>query len=405
MFQYHDLSTLNKLPGNPRVIRDKQFQQLCESLTLNRDYFEARPLILSDRTGELVIIAGNQRYEAARAIGMTSVPTFLLKDLTEEREKEIIIRDNVNNGEWDYDILANEWNEGPLSDWGIEFPKQTRLDLDDDNFQAPDGIIPTNIKAGDVIRIGPHILVCGDSTQERTVTQLFEGGGQPILMVTDPPYGVNYDPNWRNVAAAAGHLAYGARSLGKVARDTEADWRSAFIHFPGSVAYVWHAGQHAVVVHTALESCGLQVIYQIIWAKDIHVIGRGDYHFQHEPCWYAVRKGSKHNWQGSRKETSLWEIPRGCKEKTGHSTEKPVECMARPIRNNTSEGDQVYDPFIGSGTTMVAAHKLSRICLGIELEPHWCQVTIDRMLRLDPSLTVTINGLEYQPLTDIIQTS
>lgn len=121
--QYRAIKDLHELEGNPRIIKKDQFEKLKQSLKDNADYFEARPLILSNRTGELVILAGNQRYKAAKAIGMQEVPTVLLENLSEEREKEIIIRDNVENGDWDMDILANEWNADVLESWGVELPK------------------------------------------------------------------------------------------------------------------------------------------------------------------------------------------------------------------------------------------------------------------------------------------
>jgi DNA modification methylase len=139
-------------------------------------------------------------------------------------------------------------------------------------------------------------------------------------------------------------------------------------------------------VQQNLEDCGFVIRNQIIWAKNGHVISRGDYHWQHEPCWYAVKK--KGNWCGDRSQTTLWNIDRPKKSETGHSTQKPVECMARPIRNNSYERDSVYDPFLGSGTTMVAAHQLNRKCYGMEIDPKYCQVIIDRMKKLDPAIDI-----------------
>jgi DNA modification methylase len=170
----------------------------------------------------------------------------------------------------------------------------------------------------------------------------------------------------------------GARAVGKVVNDHRADWREAWALFPGDSAYVWHGGLHAGAVAESLVACGFEIRAQIIWAKDVHVIGRGHYHWQHEPCWYAVRQGRAANWQGARDQTTLWSIDKPRKSETGHSTQKPVECMGRPIQNNSAPGDLIYDPFLGSGTTLIAAETEDRVCLGLEIDPSYVGVTVKR---------------------------
>lgn len=174
---YRKLSELKKLPNNPRQIKDKSFKSLCDSIKNNPEYFEARPIILSDRTGEFIIIAGNQRYEAAKKVGLKECPTFLLSGLTEAKEREIIIRDNVANGEWDFEILANEWDQGLLVEWGVPIPDGfgIKLEAQEDDFEIPDEI-ETDITTGDLIEIGEHRLLCGDSTDSDQVSQLMGGG-------------------------------------------------------------------------------------------------------------------------------------------------------------------------------------------------------------------------------------
>ena len=184
--------------------------------------------------------------------------------------------------------------------------------------------------------------------------------------------------------------------------DNRVDWTDAYKLFKGNVCYIWHGDSHAKEVQQNIEDAGFKVVAQIIWAKNNIVISRGDYHFKHEPCWYAVRKGCKHNWQGSRKENSLWEIDKPIKSETGHSTQKPIECMAKPMRNNSKKGDIIYDSFLGSGTTMVAAHQLNRKCFGIEISPNYCQVIVDRMIKLYPDLKIKKNGKEYKLLKVIL---
>jgi DNA modification methylase len=218
---------------------------------------------------------------------------------------------------------------------------------------------------------GGHRLICGDATDGRTVNQLL-GGAKPHLMVTDPPYGVEYDPAWRNRAGLGN-----TKRTGRVVNDDRADWREAWALFPGEVAYVWHGALHSVEVAESLEAAGYQMRAQIIWAKDRLVMGRGHYHWQHEPCWYAV-KGTGH-WAGDRKQTTLWQIAsRGQDAETEHGTQKPVDCMKRPIENNSTPGQAVYEPFSGSGTTIIAAEVTGRLCFAIELSPNYVDVAVLR---------------------------
>jgi DNA modification methylase len=226
-------------------------------------------------------------------------------------------------------------------------------------------------RPGDVWSLGLHRVICGDSTVSQFVEALLRGA-KPGLMVTDPPYGVNYDPAWRHRAG----VNHSSRT-GRVENDGRADWGDAWRLFPGSIAYVWHGALHAVTVATSLEREGFSIRSQIIWAKERLVIGRGDYHWQHEPCWYAVR--SKGNWMGDRKQTTLWNISSKDQDaETVHGTQKPVECMRRPIQNNTAPGETVYEPFLGSGTTLIAAESIDRVCLGIELSPQYVDVAVRR---------------------------
>jgi DNA modification methylase len=201
-------------------------------------------------------------------------------------------------------------------------------------------------------------------------------------MVTDPPYGVEYDPNWRNERArnckGMGNRAIGAGAIGKSANDSRSDWRAAWALFPGSVSYVWHADLRANSTFDSLAASDFEIRAQIIWAKQQFAIGRGHYHFQHEPCWYAVRNGSTGHWHGDHKQTTLWQIDKPQKSETGHSAQKPVECMKRPIENNSSPGQAVYDPFVGSGTTIIAAEMTGRACHAIELHPPYVDVSVLR---------------------------
>jgi DNA modification methylase len=240
-----------------------------------------------------------------------------------------------------------------------------------DPDSVPDTLARPVTRSGDAWTLGRHRLVCGDCTKPEPVA-LAANGATPHLMVTDPPYGVSYDPKWRNRAGVSR-----SRRTGKVDNDDRADWHPAWALFPGDVAYVWHGALHAAEVAESLIACGFQIRAQIVWAKDRLVLGRGDFHWQHEPAWYAVR-GSSH-WKGGRQQTTLWQISsRGQDTDTVHATQKPVECMRRPIENNSNPGQAVYDPFCGSGTTIIAAEMTGRACHAIELNPLYVDVAIRR---------------------------
>jgi DNA modification methylase len=219
---------------------------------------------------------------------------------------------------------------------------------------------------GDLWVLGNHRLICGDSTQADTVSKLL-GPVKPHLMVTDPPYGVEYDANKARMGSSA---------KGKVLNDNQADWTEAWALFPGHIAYVWHADRHCGIVFDSLVKNGFVVRAQIIWAKSTLVFSRGDYHSQHEPCFYAV-KGTG-NWTGDRKQSTLWQIDKPRKSETGHSTQKPVECMRRPMENNSSPGQAIYEPFSGSGTTIIAGEQIGRHVYAIELNPAYVDMAIMR---------------------------
>jgi DNA modification methylase len=254
-------------------------------------------------------------------------------------------------------------------------------------------------------RKSKHRIVCGDATNEASVS-LTLAGVRPHLMVTDPPYGVEYDANWRNERTRSDGTFIGARAVGAVANDEQADWRDAWALFPGDVVYVWHADLRARVVIESLESAGFQMRAQIIWEKQHFIIGRGDYHFQHEPCWYAVRRGKTGHWSGDRKQSTIWQIhaqigwesarPDNKDKATGHSTQKPVECMRRPIENNSSPGQAVYDPFVGSGATIIAAEMTGRACHAIEISPAYCDVAVQRWMNFTGQTATRPDGTPYQ---------
>lgn len=366
---------------NARTHSDEQVAQIAASML---EWGWTNP-VLVDENG--TIIAGHGRVLAARKLGFDEVPVVVAEGWSEPQKRAYVLADNqlsLNAG-WDFGVLKNELSE--LRDWEFDLSLLGFDDLDalladktegltdpDDVPAPPDDPIT---RPGDVWVLGKHRLMCGDSTVATDVETLLNGVS-PHLMVTDPPYGVEYDANWRNESDRANGKPYGGRAVGKVENDTRADWSEAWALFPGDVTYVWHAGNKAHTVAESLETNGLNIRAQIIWAKSQFVIGRGDYHPQHEPCWYAVRKGRKGHYDGGRKQSTIWNIDKPRKSETGHSTQKPVECMKRPIENNSSPGQAVYEPFSGSGTTIIAGEMTGRIIYAMELSPVYVDVAVNR---------------------------
>ncbi|NLG27325.1 MAG: site-specific DNA-methyltransferase [Chloroflexi bacterium] len=226
------------------------------------------------------------------------------------------------------------------------------------------------VQPGQLWRLGAHRIICGDCTDPEVVARVLQGE-TPMLMVTDQPYGVEYDPTWR--AEAGVNKSRG--KMGAVENDDKTDWREAWLLFPGNVAYLWHDAKRTKEAQSSLEACGLVVVNQIVWVKDRFALSRGDYHWRHESCLYAVRSGANHLWNGARDQSTVWEIARADDAGHGHGTQKPLECMERPIRNH--EGD-VYEPFCGSGTTIIAAERQGRRCFAVEIEPKYVAVALQR---------------------------
>jgi len=330
------------------------------------------------------IVAGHGRLAAARQLGLSEVPVVVLSGLTDLQRRQLMLADNrisLNAG-WDLQMLHLELTDltvlgADLAVLGFTAQELAKalnpaggvgLTGEDEIPELPEKAVTA---VGDIWLAGSHRIGCGDSTDAAVVTALL-GGQAPELMVTDPPYGVEYDPAWRHRLG----VNRSARR-GKIRNDDQADWAVAWGLFPGNIAYVWHGALHATTVAESLVSNGFTVRAQIIWAKERLVMSRGDYHWQHEPCWYAVR--TKGHWTGDRKQTTLWPIASGGQDsKTTHSTQKPVECMRRPMLNNCDPGQAVYDPFLGSGTTLIAAETTGRVCLAMELEPRYVDVAVRR---------------------------
>ena len=375
------ISELKEYEHNPRRIGKKEFEKLVNSI--QQDGYHQRIIVNHDN----IIIGGHQRKKALLEAGLKESDTVevLIPDrkLTQKELDRINIRDNLSFGEYDFEILANRFDAETLVDFGMSgdllvgFGDDELLSAVGDNTESEELPAEPKAKLGDVYILGNHRLMCGDSTNPQHVDRLLNGA-TPILMVTDPPYGVNYEPEWRE------EVGKGARNTGKVLNDDRYDWSKAYSLFTGDVAYVWHSSSYTHKFAESIENSGFDLVSLIIWNKQHFVLSRGDYHNKHEPLWYAVRKGQKHNWQGRRDQTTVWDIDNnnyGAKakeEQTGHGTQKPLECMLRPILNNSKKGQSVYDPFGGSGTTLIACEKSDRNCYMMELSPAYVDIIINR---------------------------
>lgn len=377
-----DPATLKPNPKNPRTHSDEQIKMIRASID---EFGWTVPCVIDEKDK---LWGGHGRALAAQLEpAIPLVPCVVARGWTAAQKTAYMLADN-RIGEvstWDRDLLRDHLKslDGvfDLAKAGFDAimlpqfladPNPGRVDPE----ETPEPPADPVSRLGDVWILGNHRLAVGDSTNAETVAAAL-GDLKPKLMVTDSPYGVNYDANWRNEVDRANGKAYGARAVGLVKNDDRSDWREAWALFPGDVAYCWHADRHASSVQVSLESVGFEIVCQVIWAKNRLIISRGDYHWQHEPCWYAVKKGKRHNWSGDRSQTTLWAIEHA-KSDTGHSTQKPIECMRRPIENNSKPGDAVYDPFVGSGTTIISCEMMGRKAVAIELNPAYADVCITR---------------------------
>ena len=371
---------------NPRKMSPAAMAGLKASL---EKFGELGGIVFNRRFGRLV--GGHQRVKALAVCGEAHADVRVV-DLDEADEKALNL--TLNNpaigGDWASDQLATllEESQAALGDLFNDLKLNALWDFaekqpppggggDPDDVPEVEAVAVT--RPGEIWVLGAHRIICGDSTDAATVNRLL-AGAKPHLMVTDPPYGVEYDATWRVDAMPEKNTGRdGGGTHGKVKNDNRADWREAWALFPGEVAYVWHApGPLQVSVYESLVAAELDPRYQIIWVKNVHVIGRGNYHWRHEACWYAVRRGKTSHWNGARDQNSVWEIDKPRSNETGHSTQKPIECMRKPIENNSKRGDAVYEPFSGSGTTIIAGEMTGRRVYAIELAPEYVDVAVRR---------------------------
>ena len=372
-------------PNNPRIIKDDKFLKLVQSIKEFPEMLELRPIVIDENN---MVLGGNMRLKACIEAGLKDVPVKVAA-LTEEQKKEFIIKDNVGFGEWNWDDLANEWNIEDLSNWGLDLPLDfgTPLEAAEDDYVIPDEI-ETDIVLGDLFEIGEHRLLCGD-TRNPDELAILMNSQLADLVLTDPPYNVGYV----------------GKTKQKLTIDNDVQSDGDFYQFlydfytslgsftkKGGAWYVWHADSEGANFRKAMADSGIMVKQCLIWVKSCMVMGRQDYHWQHEPCLYGWKEGAAHGWYADRKQTTILNFDRPNRN-VEHPTMKPVALFSYQVTNSSKQGDIVADGFLGSGTTMVAAHQLNRKCYGMELDPKYCQVIIDRMKQLDPTLIIKKNGI------------
>ena len=391
------LKDIKPNPNNPRVLRDDKFQKLKQSITEFPKMLSLRPMVIDENN---VVLGGNMRLRALQELGFTDVEEAWVKrssDLTEDEKKRFIIADNVAFGEWDWDTLANDWDVVDLEAWGLEIPQfdneAEELEASEDDYDVPEGGIETDIVIGDLFEIGEHRLLCGDSTDSDTVARLMNGE-KADMVFTDPPYNANYKSRGKDV-----DLREGIKN-DNMSDDAFEDFIKAFISTTllaikdgASLYYCCNWKDSYPRFYFNLQEAGINISANIVWNKGSGGMGWQDYRFQYEFIIYGFKKGAAHSWYAGRSETDIWDFNRDGRSEYKHPTQKPIQLSSKAILNSSKSDDLVLDLFLGSGSTMAAAHQLKRRCFGMELDPRYCQVIIDRMKKLDSTLIIKRNGV------------
>ncbi len=383
------LSEIKSNPNNPRVIKDDKFKKLVKSIQEFPKMMALRPMVINN---DNIVLGGNMRLKALQELKYKEIPDEWVKkasDLTEDEARRFIIADNVGFGEHDWEVLANEWDVEELTEWGLDIPNfDTKiLDAEDDDFEVPEGGIETDIVLGDLFEIGEHRLICGDSTQTDTFVKLFDGQNADMV-ITDPPYNVAYEGKTKD-ALTIKNDKQGDKEFYQFLYDFYT--AQATVCKMGGAWYIWHADSEGANFRQAMKDSGIMVKQCLIWVKNSMVMGRQDYQWKHEPCLYGWKEGAAHGWYSDRKQTTVLNFDRP-QRNAEHPTMKPIPLFAYQISNSSKEGDIVADAFGGSGTTMVACEQLKRKGYLVEFDPKYCQVIIDRMRKLDPTLIIKKNG-------------
>jgi DNA modification methylase len=385
-------------PNNPRLIKDHKFKQLVKSIQDFPQMLELRPIVIDEHN---MVLGGNMRLKACIEAGLTDVPVIHANNLSEEKKKEFIVKDNVGYGEWDWDDLANNWDALELTEWGLDIPNFDAevLEAQEDNFSAPEGGIETDIVLGDLFEIGEHRLLCGDSTDSDQVAKLMNGQ-KADMVFTDPPYGMKLDADYSGMKSEIFKGGIGGKKYDNVKGDhedfTEELINTIFACFNDcKEIFIWGADYFAELLPNKNDGSW------VVWDKrangndDIAEDKSSDkmYGSTFELCWSK----NKHKRDIARvKWAGIFGMPSQDTKGRVHPTQKPIELANWFFNKWGKDNDLVADLYLGGGTTMVASHQLKRKCYGMELDPKYCQVIVDRMRKLDPTLEIKKNGVTLQ---------
>jgi len=381
------------LPKNPRLIKNERFKALKKSITDEPEMLNLRELLVYPVGKKFVVIGGNMRLKACEELGFTELPCKVLdRETPVEKLKAYTIKDNISFGENDWGLMQTDWNEQELADWGFEMVNFVKEELKatDDDFNVPEGGMETDIVLGDIFEIGEHRLLCGDSTKKETFEKLFKDE-LADLVITDPLYNVAYEGKTKDALTIEND---------NMSND---DFYKFLFNFykalgahtkKGGAWYVWHADSEGANFRQAMKDAGIMVKQCLIWVKNTMVMGRQDYQWKHEPCLYGWKEGASHNWYSDRKQTTILEFNKPSRN-AEHPTMKPVELFAYQVENSSDVNQIVADAFGGSGTTMVVCEQIKRKARVVEFDPRYCQVIIERMIKLNPMIKITKNGEKY----------
>ena len=380
-------------PNNPRIIKDIKFKQLVKSIQDFPQMLELRPIVIDENN---MVLGGNMRLKACIEAGLKDVPVKQAKDLTEEQKKEFIVKDNVGYGEWDWDDLANNWDVEELTEWGLDIPDFAikNADAQEDDFAVPDGGTETDIVLGDLFEIGEHRLLCGDSTDSDQVAKLMNGQ-KADMVFTDPPYGMFLDTDYSKIKGTENSIGFKGNKTGnkydKIIGDNE-DFtpeliNTIFASFPKTKEiFIWGADYFVDL----LPNYGKDGSW-LVWNKRSSEAQQRGIGNCFELCW-SLNKHKRFvldfEWFGFLSKDD----PNEARNRQ-HPSMKPSKLISRMINEFCKDATLIVDIFLGSGTTMLATHQLKRKCYAMELDPKYCQVIVDRMKKLDPTLIIKKNGV------------
>ena len=390
-----NINEIKPNPSNPRIIKDDKFKKLVKSIQDFPQMLELRPIVIDENN---IVLGGNMRLKACIEAGLKDVPVKQAKELTEEQKKEFIVKDNVGYGEWDWDDLANNWDDQLLTEWGLDIPNfdATVLEAEEDDFAVSDGGTETDIVLGDLFEIGEHRLLCGDSTDSDQVAKLMNGQ-KADMVFTDPPYGMKLDADYSGMKSEIFKGGIGGKKYDNVKGDhedfTEELINTIFACFNDcKEIFIWGADYFAELLPNKYDGSW------VVWDKrangndDISEDKSSDkmYGSTFELCWSK----NKHKRDIARvKWAGIFGMPSQDTKGRVHPTQKPIELANWFFNKWGKDNDLIADLYLGGGTTMVASHQLKRKCYGMELDPKYCQVIVDRMKKLDPSLVIKKNGV------------